>query len=629
VCGVGIIIAPDRQLICRELVDRIDRRLAHRGPDAFGLALYDRNLKPADCSSAAVALMHRRLAIIDLDVRSNQPMASSDGRYVLIFNGEIYNYIELREELRRAGHHFITASDTEVLLAAFSKWREACLPRLLGMFAVLDRKRREIFVARDAFGIKPLYWSGGHGFLAFASEIPALLELPRLKRTLDRSRALSFLARGRSDHGEGTLFSEVRQLPAGAYAYVPVDRPEQPQPRLWWSPKPTARASHKANAEMLRQRFLSSIEVHLRSDVSVGCALSGGIDSSAIVLGARAVAGRSLRVRTFSFVADSPELDESSYVAEVVRASGAEAHFIRIIPDEFVGDMDRLLDCQGEPFGSPSIYAQYRVMQAAAAAGVKVMLDGQGADELFAGYRPFIARRLSELLRSLDLRNWLGLLQAASGERGTMLGLLMQSLEPFLPPMLREPVRQLVGVPLVPSWVDANRLAAGAAALRCSVRIKSGLKDALVESLTESVLPALLRYEDRNSMAFSVESRVPFLTTGLAELAYSLPSDQLIDATAVTKKAFRDAMRGIVPDRILDRRDKVSFTTPNSWVGKLLPRFQQVLDSELARSQSWLDSARLGRLLETGDRMGQPSVSAVWRTVILLRWMQRFEVELA
>jgi asparagine synthase (glutamine-hydrolysing) len=630
-CGLAAILALRGHRVPMPLCKQLDAALAHRGPDASGLGTFRHD--GADCTpdAAEVALIHRRLSIIDLDARANQPMRSLDDRYVVIFNGEIYNYVELRQELTAAGHVFHTTSDTEVLIAAFAAWGEKALARFTGMFAfvLLDRQNRELVLARDPFGIKPLFWASGDGLLAIASEISPLLDVPGVGRRIDDARTCLFLSAGQTDEGERTMFAGVHSLPAGTFARVPLDSPAV-NPVRYWTPSvaPYERLPQRAARE-LRDTFLESVKLHLRSDVPLGIALSGGIDSSAILACARHIGGPGIDLRTFSFTATGSEVDETPYIELAAGAAGARSEMVRIEPGEIVSDIDRLVAVQGEPFGSLSMYAQHRVMGLARAHGVKVILDGQGADELFAGYRAYLARRLTGLLASFRLPQALRFMRAMLMLPGTGATLVAQALEPAVAPRLRGFARRLVGRPLLPPWVDEHwfRERNAFAGVRALKGGRHALHDALVQGLTETVLPALLRYGDRNSMAFSIESRVPFLTPALADLAYSLPAEELVDRNATSKAVLRAAMRGIVPDQILDRRDKIAFSTPDRmWAQSLQPWFVRTLSSDAARSLPWLKPDIARAVLERRTAQSAPFGFDLWRTVNVVRWVERFGV---
>ncbi len=409
-CGIaGIAVSEPEPLAHAALA--MATLLRHRGPDDEGYALFDASLavrrhggddsvlpaadgdiRGAD-GPARVALAHRRLAIIDPSPAGHQPMPSARGDRWIAFNGEIYNYRELRDELRAAGHHFRSGSDTEVVLAAWDEWGPGCLTRMIGMwaFAIVDTTRRELVVARDPFGIKPLYTAVAGGRVAFASEHAALLSLPWVDRSEDPSAVYEYLVLGRTDAAEHTFHRGIRQLPAGSWARVDLDRIAPLEPVRYWRPRPgmvpgAESMSFAEAAAAVRERFMESVSLHLRSDVPVGACLSGGIDSSAIVCAMREIGGPQTEIHTFSYVPDDPRVSEERWIDLVARHVGAIRHTTRPDGASLTRQLDDLIAHQGEPFGSTSIYAQYEVFALAGAAGVKVLLDGQGADELLAGY---------------------------------------------------------------------------------------------------------------------------------------------------------------------------------------------------------------------------------------------------
>ena len=630
-CGLAALIATSGTRVSRQLCESFSNQLKHRGPDASGVMLIGPDGANCDETQAVVALIHRRLSIIDLDSRSDQPMWSQDGRFALIFNGEIYNYVELRAELQRKGHVFRTASDSEVLMAAIAEWRERALPRLTGMFAFIlfDRLRREFFCARDSFGMKPLYWARTTTMVGFSSEIPPLLDLPGIGRDLDVQAAHGYLSTGQTDAEPRTMFAEVRQIPAASWMRLLLDDPFSIRTGTYWTPEISVRERPMAqSAQELRDIFLESISLHLRSDVPVGVALSGGLDSSAIACGIRQLLGPAADLRTFSFSAAGSDVDETPYIRIAADHASAESYVTQVDREQFVADIDHIITVQAEPFGSLSIYAQYRVMQIASANGIKVMLDGQGADELFGGYGPFIARRMSELLVRGRVSDLGALLKAVMALPDGRAALLAQALEPLVPSSLQATLRAMMGRPMSPGWMDEIWFSARIGESRSRKRRLGShmLHEALAESLTTTVLPALLRYEDRNSMAFSMESRLPFLTTKIADFAYALPADHLIDRNGVSKSVLRRAMRGIVPDAILDRRDKIGFAAPDRlWWDFLQPWLRDVLSSETGRAMPFLRTDRILADLEH-RAAGAAALGTVWRAANFVRWVQQFNI---
>lgn len=593
-----------------------------RGPDDQGYEFITH-------SSGTVALGHTRLSIIDLSAAGHQPMHTPSGRFSMVFNGEIYNYLELRRELKNVGVSFKTKSDTEVLLAAWERWGEGSLKRFIGMFAfaVFDRELATITCVRDAFGVKPLFITREGRSFAFASEIAAMAALKQKKVELDWQRSYDYLVHGDYDSGTRTFFSEVTHLLPGHSITFDLRSGLLGESTRWWSPSvKKSTINFKDATEQLREKFLSNVRLHLRSDVALGAALSGGLDSSAVVCAIHHVEP-DLPIKTFSYIAKDSPLSEEVWVDQVNAATHATEHKILVQPQEMVTDLDDMIRSQGEPFGGTSIYAQYRVFKAARDAGVAVTLDGQGADELLAGYSGYPGQRLHSLFDEGEwtlaisfLRRWSavpGRSQMAALKR--LIGELASGTSAY------EQLRRWNGENDLPNWLDVNVLWAE--------NVKTGflpkkqrkndngrrLAAALREALTTNGLPALLRHADRNSMRFSVESRVPFLTTDLAEFVLSLPEEYLISNQGETKHIFRAAMRGIVPNEILDRRDKIGFATPEAdWLSLLLPTMRQWLQEDL--KLPFIKHQILLNAFEVAVGGKQKNSSQVWRWINFYRW---------
>lgn len=638
-CGIAGLAVGAGGCIDAAFVPTAMRLLEHRGPDDAGYLLYSpRGVTtgrdwPGETGEATVALVARRLAIIDLSEAGRQPMSSPDGRYHLVFNGEIYNYVELRQELEALGHRFRSRSDTEVLLAACIQWGTDAITRLTGMFAfaVLDASERRLFLARDHFGIKPLYYTHNGGRFAFASEIPILLESVRSRRRANPARVFAYLRHGFSDFGDETFLAGIRQLPPASYLSISLDHPEESAPVRYWHPRSdsTLDISLDEATRRLRELFLDSIRLHLRSDVPVGTALSGGIDSSAIVTAMRHVQGPKLEIQAVGYIAHPAALSEEQWMEAAAGACGAVLRKVRCEPSDLLEDLEPLIRGQGEPFGGSSVYAQYRVFRLAREMGVKVMLDGQGADEVLAGYHWYYAARLASLVRQGHWTEAVRFFRRAARRPGVgRLGLIGAAGEFLLPRAAHGLGRRALGRGLVPRWMNGRWFAERGVRPepeRLSVP-DDVLKWCLTDSMTTRSLPQLLRYEDRNSMAWSIESRVPFLTPVLVEFLLALPEDHLLDAEGTTKAVFRRAMKELVPPAILDRRDKIGFATPEvDWLWSLESWVEQVLRSETARRIPVLEYAQVEadwrRYAE--QRHGG---TIVWRWLNLIEWTRLFDV---
>ena len=599
-CGIAGQYCLDGKEPDIKLLSVMSKRLAHRGPDGEGIH-----------TSGPVALAHRRLAIIDLSDEGLQPMTSEDGTMWLVFNGEIYNFVELREELIKKGHCFHSKSDTEVILHAYEEWGHECLNRFNGMwaFALWDEHRQELFCTRDRFGIKPFYYTQtGNSFL-FASEIKALLAHPEVGTKPDDATLGTYLAWGVLDHSERTMFDGILQLKP-AHAMVVTKDGAQPPFRYWdvkvneeiRSPVPDTEVASK-----LRFLLHDATSIHLRSDVTVGTCLSGGIDSSALtaiingLIREGAPAGVGTRQKTFSVVFSDKRFDESRYIDEIVAATGVDAHRTEPSPEKLWDDIDQLVYMQDEPFGSLSIYAQYCVMRLAHEQ-VKVVLDGQGADELLAGYLAYQGSYIGGLIRSFH---------ALTGFR-EIIGSLMHHRGFFI-----SAIEQL--------FVRKGRRGL----LKCTGpsvdRYGGRLDEVLLRELTRTNLPALLHYEDRNSMAFSIESRVPYLDVRFVEYLASLPLNQKI-RNGVTKIALRNAISEIVPESIRCRMDKMGFVTPEEiWMKEALrPFVLEVLSSAEFHNRSYWDADAVVRNYLTFLEGKSAYSPEIWRIISAELWLRKF-----
>jgi asparagine synthase (glutamine-hydrolysing) len=596
-CGIAGLVGPPTP--DEELLTRMAQRMKHRGPDSQG-TWHD--------GQAGLAI--RRLAIIDLDERSNQPLHL--GPWHLVFNGEIYNYRELRRELEDLGHVFETEGDGEVLLHSWAEWEDTALDRVNGMFAfaLWHDERRELVCARDPFGEKPLFWANGSAGLAIASEIRALLAV-RPDLASPRSEVIApFLGLGLMPPVDQSFFAGIHQLPA---AHLLRFRGGRLDIRRYWRPRRVDVPSDFREAgAALRELLSDSIRLRLRSDVEVGSSLSGGIDSAAIVCLISRIAGEHPR---HAFTASFPgfQHDEWAYAEAVASAADiAQHHRVAPTATELLEDLESVVRFQEEPFESVSIYAQWRVMRAARDAGVTVLLDGQGADELFGGY----ARSNGWALRS-------------QGFPGIVRGLLSGR--------DRADVVRAVGISLPPKvttfyWrhltnvyaADPVRDAAATLAPSRVTGLRGSMADELLRQSFHAVLPALLRYADRDSMAHSREVRLPFLDRRVAEYAFSLPPAFLYRDGA-TKAVLREAVAGVAPPQVLARRDKVGFEPPQAkWFSE--PRFVSLISDVLldprARMRGWYATEMI-----EADAMARRwrDPSGIARALSLELWLQAFQ----
>ncbi|MGZ8375713.1 MAG: asparagine synthase (glutamine-hydrolyzing) [Gemmatirosa sp.] len=606
--------------------------IGHRGPDDRAQALFSLQCGGTEPRDRAW-LGHTRLSILDLAARGRQPMETPDGALAVVFNGEIYNYVELREECRRAGAEFTTETDTEVLLHAWRLWGESCLTRLKGMFAfvMLDRRAGTATLVRDFFGIKPLYHAMSAGELAVSSELWPLVRSGIAGGELHADVAYEYLRFGATHASDRTLLRDVQSLPPAHLAVFDFRTGTLGPARRYWKLGATRRTISFADAAAeCRERFLENVRLHLRSDVPVGAALSGGIDSSSIVCAMRHLEP-DLDLKTFSYIPTEASVSEERWVDMVHAQVGGACFKIRPDAHGLAADLETLVRRQGEPFASGSMFAQFRVFQRARAEGVPVTLDGQGADELMAGYWTYVGTFAAERLRRGDVAGAARLAwNAAPGARGRlMMGQLVA--QSVLGPAGRAMARRAAGRGLVPAHLDADWLAAQGVDARRTADALVGrhrtLHEHLIATVEHGSLPNLLRYADRNSMAFSVESRVPFLTHDFAEFLLSLPAEYHVSPEGERKHVFREAMRGLLPEPIRRRQDKIGFFADDAqWLRGSREHFAHVW--ELLPTLPMFDARTLPRFLDDFFAGRNAQAALVWRALVFGLWHLELQREL-
>jgi asparagine synthase (glutamine-hydrolysing) len=594
-CGVVDLDAPAARADVEGMLDA----LSHRGPDGRGVFADD-----------GVCLGHLRLAILDLSDAGLQPMR--DGELQLLHNGEIYNYVELRDELRTKGHRFSTGTDSEVILAAYREWGERCVERFNGMwaFVIWDGARRRLFCSRDRLGIKPFYYRLDGSRFAFASEP---WPLGSAEANLGPVRA--YLEDGYLDQGDETFFAGVVRLPPAHCLTFGADGLERT--RYWWL-EPGQAPADPVGA--VREAVLDAVRLQLRSDVPVGTCLSGGIDSSSIAVAVAHHGHEHQKTVTAYF--EDPGFDERPFARAVIERTGAEPHWVTFGADDLVADLPRIVEAQGEPFGSTSICAGWYVMREARRAGLTVMLDGQGGDEILGGYRASFGYRLSDLLREGRLTEASRELRAFASTHGPRWAAVALA-APHVPEQVRLAARSRLrgsATLVAPALRAASVEADGNGSL-----FPDRLRRQLQVLLTRRGLPELLRYEDRNSMAHSLEARVPLLDHRLVQLAFSLPGSELI-RRGETKSVLRRALSDLLPPAVAARRDKLGFVTPEGRFlqGALGELAADVFASQQFRERGFVDTQAATRRLARHRNGDLRAGMELWRALNLELWAQRF-----
>src|SRR5262245_28280126 len=612
-CGIaGFVVLHPRQQVSGPLGAMIGT-LRHRGPDDEG-----------EYCDGSVALGHRRLSIIDLTRAGHQPMSNADGSIWLTYNGEIYNYRELDAELKSRGYAYRSRSDTETIVHAYEEWGADCVHRFNGMFAfaLWDGRRRRLFCARDRFGEKPFYYAVQRDRVVFASEIKALLADPSVSRAPDFETIARYLEHNVSDGSTSTFFAAIKSL---APAHTLIVESGRLTSRYYWRP-PSApfRAARRSDDDWIAEfgeTFRSSVELRLRSDVPVGTCLSGGLDSSSIIcLTSRITAAP---VPAFSVVYDEPGFREGQFVRQVADAVRLDAHTVTPSGADLLDTMAAIVRHNDEPSTSYGQYSQWHVMKLAADHGVPVLLNGQGGDELLGGYDRYLPTYVRELALS-------GRVRQSARELGAAGGSLRRNLKQVVYPLIAPAMREAYRTSVTRQWHPRDYLAADFAAAWAnepwSPRAPSTLREHLVHDLTVASLPALVHQEDRMSMAFSREIRLPFLDPRLVELVLQMPSSLKI-RDGVRKHVLRRAMTGeAIPPAILDRRDKKGYPTPVGLWLRTIARSAagDVLLSTSLRRRGIVNVEKACAAYETHVRGAADFTQPIWQWLSLELWFRQF-----
>jgi len=615
-CGFVVIVGRAGRLVDRAVVERMTRTIAHRGPDDSGF-----------WSNGSVAMGFRRLAIIDRSLAAHQPMVSPDGQAVLVFNGEIFNYVELRDTLRSLGHQFHSTGDTEVLLAAWRQWGKNCVDHLVGMFAfvIWDERHRVLFGARDRFGVKPLFVYRANDVVILASEIKAIQASGLYEHHENWETIADYLLTGTLDGGVATCFSGIEHIPPAHTFDLEFDGALRQQ-RYFDLPEETLERADDA-PETIARLLEDAVRIRMRSDLPTGVSLSGGLDSTAIVCEMarrREEAHDPQPLLAFNY--NTRDYDESDYIVETVRATRATLVSSRLTEREMWDSIPRVMHFHDEPLHSMNALVSFDLMRLARQHGAIVVLNGQGADEILAGYSSFYGdywtslvasgrmrdavREIGVYARAFGVDRWK--LQAQVARRisfhavgltpgyGLMAGVAQRALLRRNQWFSRDLVRK------APDRVSSP-----------SIRLASAQR----RSLTTDPLPLLLRVEDRNSMAHGVEVRVPFLDHRLASYALALPIDWRIRGSW-NKYVLREALRGRIPESVRTRQDKMGFPVPTErWFAReLYEPLRDLIGSQAARERGLYRTDALLRELDRSRGTSVDNHRVLFRAANMEMW---------
>lgn len=618
-------------------IKKMNDLIFHRGPDGEGYFLTENDSKRSYFSNAdelkditkegkvfSAAIGHRRLSIVDLSINGLQPMVSKDGHNIIAFNGEIYNYLELKAELVDAGYIFHSTSDTEVLLNAFLHWGKDVLHKLNGMFAfqIYNTEENTLFAARDRFGVKPFYYWQKHNKLALASEIKQFTCLADWKSLLNTERAYDFLKFGQTEHTNETMFEGVYQLQPGCYFEVNLNDKASIRPIRWYklnesSSNPNKKTNFTEAKNKFKELFAKAVDLRLHADVPVGTGLSGGLDSSSIACEINSLLKKSRNSglqNTFSACTHVKKYNEKNYIDDVLSEIDAESHFIYPDPPEDLALIDKIIWHQDEPFGTTSILAEWSVFKLAKKHGVKVTLDGHGADESLAGYHKFFFVYLAELLAKGNIYRFIKESNALKRHHGYNTMRILKSVAYYYKSSTKK-------VTTKDSWfipnIDEVKLLAP----------KLKLVDESFDQFSYSSVPMQLHWCDRDSMAHSVESRAPFLDVDLVEFIVSNPSEYKIN-NGISKFILRESLQKQLPKNIYERIGKIGFATPEEeWITN---------DSKMFFLNLLTEAEKLTKDILTEDafitakKIINQEIAYngfAWRIICFANWLKIFNVE--
>lgn len=608
-CGIAGYISTQDTDVPVGIIQRMTDAVSHRGPDGQGI-----------WQQGAVSLGHRRLSILDLSELGHQPMVEAESGIVISYNGEIYNYVELREELVVLGYRFHSNTDTEVVLKAYHCWGQACVEKFNGMwaFAIYDPQRNILFCSRDRFGVKPFYYAELAGGFAFGSEIRQLLPLlPRI--CADATVLVGFLVARVAEDPERSFFAGVRKLPGGHNLIFDLGKRSYVVQR-YYSLK--ARVEYAAldlegALETFRGLFRDAISLRLRSDVRVGTCLSGGMDSSSIAtLASEAYRKESNQAfSAITAISEDPATDESQFARCIVESSSLD--WITMTPsyEDFHGAVNEVVRAQEEPFASASVFMQFFVMREARRTGITVLLDGQGGDEALLGYDRYFADHLQQSLKGGKFAAAWHVVSGIyrNGRPGALRSMIWNLLYFHAPLLRRIATRDRQALfrreydPLVRAVIGPSRAS-------------SGMFELQQQEIERNNLPALLRYEDKNSMAHSIETRLPFLDYRIVEFATSVATSvKLHDGWG--KYLLRKSMEGKMPDEIVWRKLKFGFEAPESkWIHQHAEAIREAIDNSKLLSQLCYGE-QLKEGISTLDH------GFLWRLFSVAIWEHEFGVE--
>lgn len=644
-CGISGVFSLNN-VIDPLLIKKMSDVIVYRGPDGFGYMGYNTNNKFVSTFANVSELNencnllfgHRRLSIIDLSNFAHQPMSYKDKRYWITYNGEIYNYIELKNELIKKGYKFVSNTDTEVILASYNEWGCECLSKFNGMwaFAILDVKTNKLFLSRDRFGIKPLYYTIKNGTLVFSSEIKQILVTSLFQFSQNNNALIDYFYNSTYNSiKENTFFNNIFEFQSGCYAIIDLNESTaiDIQQIRYWRLENIKKINYRIDKEYTNHYldlFVDSINLRLRSDVALGAALSGGLDSSGIVCVLAKLLkqkGLSNKLKTFTSMSDVEKYDETEYAQAVIDHTGAQSFYTIPTADKLIEDYEKLIWHQEEPFIGTSIFAGWCVSELIRRNNVIVTLDGQGPDEMLGGYYPYAQVLMQNLMQcnyKLFRKNYSYYKEILGVNNLIVLKSMFNLIKPKMPASLSKSFNQRKRI-FSNDFIN-DYLFKYANVIKYKKFSLTPFDKYSMEATLIQPLPGILKQVDRNSMAFSIESRLPFLDYRLVEFTFAIPDCQKVNG--VSKFIYRNAVREYLPEKINNRKNKLGFVTAEPiWLKQknVMRLFNQVYNS--IEDNSIISKNEILRKYHSFC-IGEENFSPIfWKVFNYQVWNQQFNVK--
>jgi asparagine synthase (glutamine-hydrolysing) len=620
-CGISILIRKNRTT-GSDVIKRMNTVITHRGPDGEGVQYFSKSGSELADGPWQLAFGHRRLSIIDLTETGSQPMSFDDGRVWITYNGECYNYIELRDELTCKGYRFTSSSDTEVILAAYKEWGTNCFEKMRGMWGlgIYDLNQKELIVCRDRLGIKPLYYYEDQDNILYFSEIKQVIRTGLATSKVNPSAVKYYFDSG-FENSRGSFFENIHQIEPGTFLRISLDNAEITNRVVsYWNPERFEARSQcrQDSVEQFKEAFCESIKIHLRSDVSIGCQLSGGLDSSSIIMAMSYLLKDSSNINTFSSVYPGYERSEDFFIRSILNKINASAHFSTPEPVDFINDLQAFVAAHDEPVGSFAQYASYRLAKLTHENSIKVVFNGQGGDEILGGYWQIYYAYMFNMLKKGEILNLIKhmvgvILPGGNSDFFQQFNFIFKRYVNRIKATNHSKIKLHLDVPENESYITGY--------------MNLNSQEKRVFNIREFILPRLLKWDDRNLMAFSIEGRYPLLDHILIEACLQMPVEHMYDR-GWTKYPLREALKDYLPQEIYNRKSKWAYEFPKEkWMrDDLKPLINAIINDKSSTTFDIIDHADTIHHVKEFMNGNDEEWQTVYRLINFDAWIKQYNI---